>query len=93
MLALPCPSINIRSKGQGRRVKKCKKARRDSRAAPCRSALTPLNDGVSCTLYLALMPSLALIVDSMTACHEETPQQFAHRPLLLLKQVDEVQIL
>jgi len=58
------PPINIRSKGQkvksqNHSVKKCKTSRRDSRAAPSRSAVTPLNETAphgrreSCTLSSA----------------------------------------
>ena len=52
--------VNIRSKSQKvTGSKKCKKSRRDSRAAPCRSAVTPLNETAShgrrelCTLSSA----------------------------------------
>jgi len=46
-ITIPGPPINIRSqvKGQGHMVKKCKKkSRRDSRVAPSRSAVSPLNE-------------------------------------------------
>jgi len=65
-ITIPRPSINIRSKGQrsrpqGQKVK-CKKSRRDSRAAPCRCAVTPLIETAPrgrrelCTLSSAQRP-------------------------------------
>ena len=53
-------------KGQGHRVKKCKKSQRDSRAAPSRSSMTPLNETApQGGRELCTLSSASLIVDTV----------------------------